>query len=103
MSKAYVGNAADRKQVGEAKRKEKDRRKQEREDLQALLALPEGRRFLWRLLTECKVFGSIWEGSAKIHYNAGQQDFGHFLLAEIGEADEDALCHVIFWTKEDES
>ena len=91
MKPAYVGNAADKKQVKEGGRKERDKRKDELADLKAVLDTDPGRRVMWRLMEQCKVFGSIWESSAKIHYNAGQQDLGHYLMGEVVAADEDAL------------
>lgn len=39
------------------------------------------------MMEHTKTFGSIWEPSAKIHYNSGKQDVGHFIMAEIMEAD----------------
>ncbi len=92
---AYVKNASDPKQVKSAGIKERDRRKQEILDLQFILSEQNGRRFLWRLLKHCKAFNSIWEQSAKIHYNAGQQDVAHFVMAEIVEADQDAFLKMM--------
>jgi len=88
-------NVADAKQVKAARKQEKHQRTQEKMDVQALLALPAGRRFLWRLLSRCRVMESIWEASARIHYNAGQQDVGHFLMAEITEADAGAFIQMM--------
>ena len=71
--------------------KEKIEENNEVNDLLAVLDIPQGRRVLWRILEECKTFGSIYETSARIHYNAGQQDIGHMIMAKITEADEEAL------------
>ena len=84
-------NAADEAQVKRSVEREKSVRERELMDLKILLSSPEGRRFIWRLMGKAKVFESVWEQSAKIHYNAGQQDFGHFLMAEVVEADQKAL------------
>jgi hypothetical protein len=86
-----VRNAADPDQVKHASRKDRDRRERELADLRAVLAQAAGRRVLWRLLEHCSVFGSIWHPSALIHANAGRQDVGHYLMAEITEANEDAI------------
>lgn len=59
-----------------------------------------GREVLWRILGSCKVFGSVWEPSAKIHYNAGKQDVGHWLMAEIVRADENILFKMMTESKE---
>jgi hypothetical protein len=86
-----VRNAADPRQVRHAGRHEQRRRVQQLADLCAVLDTPFGRRFVWRLLEECRVFQSVWDPSSRIHYLAGRQDFGHFLMSEIDQADGDAL------------
>jgi len=82
-----VKNAASEKQVKEAAGKENRLRERELNEMRVILSTKEGRRFLWRLMGKCKTFNSIYESSAKIHYNSGQQDIGHYLLAEIDQAD----------------
>jgi len=70
-------------------------RKQELEDIRVILKTKEGRRFIWRLLSHCKVFNSIWSPSASIHYLAGKQDVGHFVLNEVTAADDDSLLKMM--------
>ena len=70
-------------------------RELELNDLRVVLSTGEGRRFIWRLLAHCKVFGSIWSQSAAIHYYAGKQDVGHFVWAEIAAANEDAIFQMM--------
>lgn len=89
--KSLVKNAADPTQVKAADNRILNGRDRELSDLKFILSLPEGKRFVWRLLAHCKTFESVWEPSARIHYLAGVQDVGHFLMAEISEADESAL------------
>lgn len=86
-----VKNASSKKQVESAEHKERRQHLRSSNDLRAVLQTVEGRRFLWRLLGRCKTFASIYEASARIHYNAGQQDIGHNLLIEIDEADPEAF------------
>jgi hypothetical protein len=88
--RALVGNAADPGQVREATKKEKLTRASELDDLFELLKDPRFRRFAWRMLTYCRVYESIFEQSSKIYHNSGRQDVGHFLVAEITQADEEA-------------
>lgn len=102
MEKSVVRNAADHKQVKKAKRTQKEVRKQELNDIRYIMQSPQGRRFMWRLLGRCKTFGSIWETSAKIHYNAGQQDMGHFIMAEITQADEELFFNMMKENKKGE-
>lgn len=90
MSKPAVINAADPRQVRTAERLERRRLARFGDSLRAVLATPAGRAVLWGLLERAGVYRSVWDPSAKIHYNAGRQDFGHELLATICAADEAA-------------
>jgi len=97
---ALVGNAASEKQVKSAKQREQDRLDNENADVRAILAMPGGRRFIWRLLTACKTYASVYEGNAKIHYNSGQQDVGHMIVDWITQADVDAFLMMMKENKE---
>lgn len=88
--RAYVRNASDPQQVKRAKETEAERRQRELAELSDVLSTLSGRRVLWRLLGKCGVFESIMETSARIYYNAGKQDLGHYLLGEIAQADPNA-------------
>lgn len=94
-SKHEYYDAGNREHVKQSKLHSKFRRKQELADLAFVLSSREGRRFMWRILTHCKVYQSIWEPSAKIHYNAGRQDVGHYLQSEILSADPQAYIKMI--------
>ena len=98
-----VRNAADNAQVQAAGSKAKQQRDQELADIKAVLAIPGGRRFLWRLLKKCKVFETIWHPSALIHYNSGQQDIGHYVQGEIVDASEEAYLQMMQEAKQGES
>jgi hypothetical protein len=100
--KPYVQNAADESQVKDAAGKSKRASDREIEDLRYVLTSAQGRRFLWRLMGHCKVNASVWEPSAKIHYNSGQQDVGHYLMAEVVRAGEDFLFQMMKEAKQGE-
>lgn len=86
--RALVRNAADPKQVKDAKKRETLQRDNELADLRAVLNTLEGRRVLWRILEHTKTFGSIYDESPnRIAFNSGRQDVGHFVMAEINDAD----------------
>jgi hypothetical protein len=87
--RSLVKNAADETQVKDAANKEKRGRERDLEDLAFLLSDKRGRRAMWRILSYCGTFKSIWEPSAKIHYNAGQQDVGHYMLNDLMDASEE--------------
>lgn len=93
--KSLVKNAASEKQVQKAESKQLSKRDMELNDLRVVLGSPRGRRVFWRLLEHCRVFSTVWEPSAKIHYNSGQQDVGHFIMSEIVQADERYLLEMM--------
>lgn len=101
MEQRKVANASSEEGVAEAEIKEMRARRIELDDLRFLLSDRQGRRFLWRLLERCRAFSSVWEPSARIHYNAGQQDLGHYLIAEIMQANEDAFLKMMKEAKGD--
>jgi hypothetical protein len=86
--RADVKNAADKQQVTRAAAKERRKYAQARAAVVAVLSTVDGRAFCWSLLESARVFESIWHPSAQIHYNAGRQDFGHQLMADLIAADE---------------
>lgn len=102
MTKPLMTDAGSKEQLKEAQVKEKLRGDQHKIDLAKTLSTPEGRRVMWRILEQCNVFGSIWENSARIHYNAGQQDLGHWLMAEITRVDEQILFTMMKENRKDD-
>lgn len=100
--KPLVRNATDKDQLDDAKFTVEERRRQELNDLRQVLSTIEGRRVMWRLMAHCRAFSSVWDSSAKIHYNAGQQDVGHFLIREVEEADQEAFFQMMKEQKEKE-
>lgn len=90
-SKPLVTNTSDTEQLREARKKVKLNRENELDDIKAVLSSPEAKRFFWRILEHCKVFGSVFEQSSRIYYNSGMQDVGHFIMAEIADADPELI------------
>lgn len=88
-------NAADERQVKYHDRKQRSRRQRELDDLRAVLQLEAGRRLIWRVLEHCSVFSSVWDPSSRIHHNAGRQDVGHFVMAEVAAADDEAIYRMM--------
>lgn len=85
---AIVKNAADRGQVKHGARKERDRRERELHDLKVVLAIPEGRRLLWRLMGFCGYGENPSNTRGDLtHQNIGKADVARFVISEIGEAD----------------
>ena len=102
MADPFVQNAADKEQLNSAKTKEKFLRKRELSDFRSILETNEGRRIFWRILERCRVFESVWDPSAKIHYLSGQQDLGHWILAEILSSNKAAFFKMIEENKKEE-
>lgn len=94
--KALVGNAGDEQQVASAVGKERRIRTRELNDVRAVLATEEGRRFVWRLLEQCKAFLSVKAtDDSTTNYNAGKQDIGHYVITEMLEARPNALVEMM--------
>lgn len=91
----YVKNAGDPDQVRKATRREQRRREDELNDLRATLSTPEGRRVFWRVLEFCGVHREVWDPSSRIHFNAGRQNVGRFIEAEIAAADQELLFQMM--------
>lgn len=92
QDRALVRNAADRKQVGFAEKREKNDREFELEDLREVLKTAAGRRFVWRLLGKFKWGQAVFDQDpGQMAFNAGIQNAGNFLVSEITEADDQQL------------
>lgn len=89
-------NISDPEQVKKSELKEKDKRKQELNDLRTLLSSVSGRRFVWRVLEECNTFGSVYSKDHSVtSYLSGKQDLGHFLMSEIISADPNLMIRLM--------
>lgn len=96
MSEPIVKNAADEKQVKEANRKILSARRSELNEVRALLATAEGRKFLWRLLERCGVYKSSYDQSgSRVYFNEGRREVGLWVLAEIIEAEPEAYVSLM--------
>lgn len=76
-------NAADPRQVRAAERIDKRRDERFLTALAQVVDTPQGRIVFAELIRRAGVYRSIWSPSAEIHYMAGQQDFGHMLMATL--------------------
>jgi hypothetical protein len=84
-------NAADPGQVQIRERQEKRRLQQQRADLQAVLALPEGRRVFQWLFDHLQPEGNLWSTNAAITgFNACRMDVALFVKDVIDDVDPEA-------------
>lgn len=87
MTRARVKNAADEVQVKEAREREKLGRDKDLNDLRWVMSMPQGRRFLHKLLHNCGIYQSSFTGSSETFFLEGQRNVGLKLLADITAAD----------------
>lgn len=81
-----------------------DRRRKELDDLRWLLAHPQGRRLVTRLLDEAGVFRSSFNHSGSLMaFSEGKRHIGLFLTGELMEASADGYLKVLkeFKAKDD--
>lgn len=89
-------NLSDPKEVKRAQEKEDLKRKQELNDIRTVLSNASGKRFVWRLLAECGTFRTVYSPDHSVMSRlSGKQDLGHFLMAEITNADNNLLLKMM--------
>lgn len=85
-------NSANRNQVRKNRKDDDLRRLQELADLRFLLRSQQGRRTFSRLIDYFRPLQNVWNpAAATMGLNAAFHDAGLYLMAEINEADPDAL------------
>jgi len=97
MMAAQPYNAADPKQVNEARKKAARRKKKMAEVTKAIMSTPEGRMWMMDVLESCKVFGNpIVAGDPHFTYhNIGEQNIGKKLLQDVNDAAIDEYVMMI--------
>ncbi len=81
-------NAGDPVQVRTLERLLHDKRDEQLNDLKALLAMPEGRRVLWRVLEHCGVYASTHSTvHATAAYEEGRRQVGTALILWLSAVD----------------
>lgn len=72
------------KQKKEREKREEKRRNREIDDLRRVLAIVEGRRVIWRLLSEAGIYRSTFDANAlSMAFKEGKRDIGLFLIEDI--------------------
>lgn len=94
---AMVRSTDDEQQVQGAKSKAKRRAEQILEDTAWILSTPQGRRFYWRLLSECNVFAISYsaESTHQTAFNEGARNIGNQLFGRMEKADAKAFLKMI--------
>jgi len=78
----------DRKMNAYLERKEKRRLEIFLASCRVLMSTREGRFVVWEWLDRAGIWRSVWDASGmQVHFNAGQQEFGFAIKADIEAAD----------------
>lgn len=86
-----VRNAANPREVRAAQLLEERREDRYQGALKAVMQTEAGRVVMAHLIRRAGVMRSIWDQSSAVHYNAGQQDFGHHIVADLVVLEEGTL------------
>jgi hypothetical protein len=82
-------NAAQPRHVEHAEERTQRIAKEERRALHEVLKTYEGRRVLWRVLSACGIYESVYRGTpTDTAFRAGRQDLGHQLQAWLLDAND---------------
>lgn len=88
-------NAADDKQVKEAKDLQRAERERELNDLRQILATPEGKRFFKRMFNMGHMEQEPFTGNSSTFYNLGMRQFAMKYWNDVKEADRAAFIEII--------
>lgn len=96
MADPLVKNAASVAQVTAASNKILNGRQRELEDLRGILAMPSGRRLLWRYLEFCGINRISYRGNTKeTIFLEGCRNVGVMIQEDINEADPESYFKMI--------
>ena len=80
----------------ESRKEYSRRRDREVDDLRKVLKMPEGRRFVYKMLCECGVFKASFSlNSMTTSFNEGKRDIGLALLAELDLAEPQVYSQML--------
>ena len=73
-----------------SKRQEKIELQEQTNDIIAVMKIPQGRRFIWRLLEKARIFSSPYAGSTNdTMLRLGEHNFGLFVMTKVIDANPD--------------
>lgn len=88
-----MSDVGDIELVGERKSRARLRRENELEAIKVLLSHRFGRDFVWRLLEECRLYQSSYQGNAEeAVFNEGKRNVGLWVLNEVLQAAPNAYA-----------
>lgn len=92
-----ISNPSDVKKL---EKEEKLKEIQSEKDLKWVLSKPEGRRFIWRLLSSSNIFTANHLTSEELHFVNGRRSVGLKFLDEILKVDSMAFVEMMQATRE---
>lgn len=96
-------DVGDETEVTKHKKKWELKADQDEEDIRFLLSHPPGKRFLWRLLEQCKIFETIsHHDQHQMAILSGGRDKGLWVLDQINEADKGGFIKLIMEINKDD-
>ncbi len=87
-------DAGDEWAVKKKKTKAQIHKEQDKEDLKEILLSPGGRRFLWNLLQECRLYKISFTGDNMTIFNEGKRQIGLRLIEDIFDASPNAYLEM---------
>ncbi|MFZ0945697.1 MAG: hypothetical protein WB930_00020 [Syntrophobacteraceae bacterium] len=96
-------NAGDAQQVAKAKSKQKTRDLQKKAALRKIMSDPEGRMWMWDLLSRCGVYHSSYSSDAlAMAFHEGHRNIGLHLTAEINRLSPEMYARMVSENQEKE-
>jgi hypothetical protein len=80
----------------QAFRSEKNRQREDRKinDLKAVLKTPEGRRFIWNILSEAGIYQSSFTGNSETFFREGKRALGLMIVRDIDQHMPEAMAQM---------
>ncbi|SPJ15389.1 conserved hypothetical protein [Syntrophobacter sp. SbD2] len=96
-------NAGDAQQVAKAKSRQKTRELQKKAALRKIMSDPEGRMWMWDLLSRCGVYHSSYSSDAlAMAFHEGHRNIGLHLTAEINRLSPELYTRMVSENQEKE-
>lgn len=79
----------------DAAKREEHKARRDMNDLKAILIMPEGRRFIWRIMSMAKMFATCFTGNSSTFHNEGGRDLGLKILKWIMDAKPESFYQMM--------
>ncbi len=88
-------NAIDEEKIKQADARDARNRERDLNDMRYILAAKNGRRFIWKLMSECGIFASSFDGTSRTYFREGERNVGLKILSRLNEADENSYSVMV--------